>query len=274
MVKNVVVYCSFDDFCSKDFRFIEEASRFGNLHVILYSDEQIRALTGQPSKFNIDERLYIVQALRYTYIVHAGPDNIKPDTLPEVKGLKPDIWAVHEKHSSPDKAKFCSSNGIEYHILKNEALEGFPIKDPVIDSESERKRVIVTGCYDWLHSGHVRFFEEASGFGDLYVIVGHDENLRLLKGEGHPMFPQDERLYMVKSIKYVKSAMLSTGNGWLDAEPEVIRIKPDIYVINSDSGGKQEKQEFCDKHGIKLVILERNPKEGLQKRESKHFRGF
>ena len=50
--------------------------------------------------------------------------------------------------------------------------------------------MIVTGCYDWFHSGHVRFFEEVSELGDLYVVVGNDANIRLLKGEGHPLFPE------------------------------------------------------------------------------------
>ncbi len=44
---------------------------------------------------------------------------------------------------------------------------------------SARKKVVVTGCYDWFHSGHVRFFEEVSGYGDLYVVAGSDENVRL-----------------------------------------------------------------------------------------------
>ena len=38
------------------------------------------------------------------------------------------------------------------------------------------KRVVVTGCFDWLHSGHVRFFLDAAAHGDLYVVVGSDEN--------------------------------------------------------------------------------------------------
>ena len=33
---------------------------------------------------------------------------------------------------------------------------------------------------EWLHSGHVRFFEEASSLGDLYEVVGHDANIKLL----------------------------------------------------------------------------------------------
>ena len=43
------------------------------------------------------------------------------------------------------------------------------------------KKVFVSGCYDMLHSGHVAFFEEASGYGDLYVGIGSDKTIRDLK---------------------------------------------------------------------------------------------
>jgi ethanolamine-phosphate cytidylyltransferase len=76
---------------------------------------------------------------------------------------------------------------------------------------------MVTGCYDCFHSGHVRFFEEVSEYGQLYVVVGHDANLRLLKGEGHPMFPQEERRYMAQSIRFVHQAFISSGPSPLDA---------------------------------------------------------
>ena len=31
-------------------------------------------------------------------------------------------------------------------------------------------KVFVSGCFDVLHSGHIRFFEEASQYGDLYAV--------------------------------------------------------------------------------------------------------
>ena len=127
--------------------------------------------------------------------------------------------------------------------------------------------MIVTGCYDWFHSGHVRFFEEVSGLGDLYVVVGHDANIKLLKGEGHPMFSQDERRYMVQSVRFVKQALISSGHGWMDAEPEIAVIKPDIYAVNED-GDVPEKRAFCKEHGIEYVVLKRIPKAGLPKRQS------
>jgi len=103
--------------------------------------------------------------------------------------------------------------------------------------------------------------------------VGHDANIKLLKGEGHPMFPQDERRYMVQSVRFVKVVLVSSGWGWMDAEPEVAIIKPDIYAVNED-GDVPEKRAFCKEPGIEYVVLKRTPKEGLPRRLSTNLRGF
>jgi cytidyltransferase-like protein len=153
-------------------------------------------------------------------------------------------------------------------------LSRFPLAAEMNHNDTQqRKKVVVTGCFDWLHSGHVRFFEETSALGDLYVVLGHDQNVTLLKGEGHPLFPENERRHMVQSIRFVKQALVSTGNGWMDAEPEIDLIKPDLYAVNED-GDKAEKKAFCEMHGIEYVVLRRLPKEGLPKRESTALRGF
>ena len=133
--------------------------------------------------------------------------------------------------------------------------------------------MIATGCFDWFHSGHVRFFEEVSALGDLYVVVGHDANIRLLKGKGHPLFPEEERRYMVQAVRFVTKALISTGQGWLDAEPEIAWLKPDIYAVNED-GNQPEKEQYCKAHGIQYVVLKRFPKEGLPQRQSTDLRGF
>ena len=133
--------------------------------------------------------------------------------------------------------------------------------------------MVVTGCYDWLHSGHVRFFEEVSTYGDLYVIVGHDANIRLLKGAGHPLLPQEERRYLVGSIKYVTESLISSGDGWLDADPEIRRLKPDIYAVNED-GDVGGKRDYCAALWIEYLVLKRIPAPGLPKRTSTDLRGF
>ena len=41
----------------------------------------------------------------------------------------------------------------------------------------KNRKVMVSGCYDLLHGGHIAFFKTASAYGDLYVMIGRDENL-------------------------------------------------------------------------------------------------
>jgi cytidyltransferase-like protein len=128
------------------------------------------------------------------------------------------------------------------------------------------KKVFVSGCYDLLHGGHVAFFKAASAFGDLYVSLGRDENLLFLKGK-KPVFSEDERLYIVRSIRYVHEAFLASGMGILDFEPDLKKIKPDVFVVNSD-GHTPDKEKLCKNLGIKYVVLERIPEPGLPERSS------
>jgi cytidyltransferase-like protein len=271
---NVVVTGSFDHPGSKHVRFLEEASKLGHLHVLVWSDEVARALEGEAPKFPEQERLYLLQGIRYLSGVRVVTGQVKRDALPRMDEAMPQIWAVDEASDSPERRTYCESRGVQYRVLSQESLRGFPPAQLNAQKEqSLRKKVIVTGCFDWFHSGHVRFFEEVSQLGDLYVVVGHDANVRLLKGEGHPLFPQEERRYMVQSVRYVKQALISTGKGWMDAEPEIAIIKPDIYAVNED-GDKPEKRSFCEAHGIQYVVLKRVPKEGLPQRQSTDLRGF
>jgi cytidyltransferase-like protein len=130
----------------------------------------------------------------------------------------------------------------------------------------KNKRVFVSGCYDLLHGGHIAFFKTASAYGDLFVSIGRDENLHLLKGK-KPVFSEEERLYIVKSIRYVHDAFLATGTGILDFEPDLKIIKPDIFIVNRD-GHTPDKEELCKRLGIEYLILERIPEPGLPARSS------
>ena len=44
-----------------------------------------------------------------------------------------------------------------------------------------RKKVLVAGFFDLFHSGHVKFFENCSTYGDVYVSIGTDENSIFIK---------------------------------------------------------------------------------------------
>jgi len=129
-----------------------------------------------------------------------------------------------------------------------------------------RPKVLVSGCYDLLHAGHVTFFETAAEYGDLYVCIGSDENIRRLKD--HPTkFSEEERLYLVRSIRCVAEARISSGSGMLDFEPDMAEIRPEFFVVNEE-GGSDEKRRLCEKYHVQYVELPRTPKPGLPARSS------
>ena len=304
-MKQVFVSGIFDDIRSKHLRFLQEASLKGQVTVFLWGDQAAAAVTGKAPRFGIAERKYYLEAVRWVSRVEIGDDNLEPEALPEARpdlaaaaavsptsDEKP-IWAVTGVFGHPSegpsaaKTAFCARKGIDYLELSLADLSGFPYAPPSIDASRQlgaprqpgtpgapcEKRVVVTGCFDWLHTGHIRFFEEASAYGELTVIVGHDENIKLLKGEGHPLFSQSERQYVAGSIRHVARALVSSGSGWLDAEPEIIALKADRYIVNAD-GDKPEKRKYCEKHNIEYIVLERTPAKGLPRRASTDLRGF
>ena len=132
------------------------------------------------------------------------------------------------------------------------------------------KRVFVSGCFDLLHSGHIAFFKEASQYGDLYVALGSDKTVFDLKGRP-TVNTEDERLFMVKSVSYVKDAFISCGSGILDFETELRQMKPDYFVVNAD-GHIPEKRGLCEQLGVEYVVLERKPLEGLETRSTTSLR--
>ena len=129
-----------------------------------------------------------------------------------------------------------------------------------------KKKVFVSGCYDLLHSGHVEFFRQAAQYGDLYVGIGSDATILGYKHH-RTVYSEQERLFMVKSIRYVKDAFINAGSGIMDFVPTVDALQPDILVVNED-GGSEEKRRFCAERGIEYVVLQRTPQDGLQARSS------
>ncbi|MCQ2326565.1 MAG: adenylyltransferase/cytidyltransferase family protein [Bacteroidales bacterium] len=128
------------------------------------------------------------------------------------------------------------------------------------------KKVFVTGCYDLLHSGHVEFFKQAAQYGDVYVGIGSDATIEEYKHH-KPMFPEQERLFMVKAVRYVKDAYINSGLGVIDFLPTLEIVKPDIFIVNAE-GGSQEKREICKQRDIEYIELQRTPHEGLEARSS------
>lgn len=132
------------------------------------------------------------------------------------------------------------------------------------------RKVFVSGCYDLLHSGHIEFLRQASQLGDLYVGIGSDATY-LEYRHRKPLFPQEERLFMVRSVRYVREAYVNAGRGLMDFVPTLDLVRPDIFVVCAEDGS-EEKRQLCAERGIEYVELQRTPAKGLRARSSSSLR--
>lgn len=274
MSLRVVVTGAFDDLRPPDVRLLHEASLLGALHVRLWSDELAEMMTGRRPAFGLEERLYLLGAMRYVASVGVAASPLAQADVPRAgDGTVPDAWVEREGAEMPGSREACEALRVRHALVGPGRIAAIPGPGRAPSGTLPRPIVVVTGCFDWLHSGHIRFFEEVSALGTLVVVVGSDRNVRALKGEGHPLLDEEARRYMVQSVRFVAQALASTGRGWLDAAPEIELLRPDTYAVNED-GDVPEKRAFCDARGIRYEVLKRVPREGLPKRSSTDLRGY
>lgn len=132
------------------------------------------------------------------------------------------------------------------------------------------RKVMVSGCFDLLHSGHIAFLEQAATYGDLYVALGSDVTVYDLKGRP-PVNNEDERLYMMRSLSCVSEAFISGGSGILDFADELRTLRPDLFIVNED-GNTPQKEALCRDEGIEYVVLKRIPHADLPARSTTALR--
>ena len=99
--------------------------------------------------------------------------------------------------------------------------------------EGEGKRLVLSnGCFDLLHSGHVRLLTRARRLGDaLAVAVNSDRSVRRLKGPGRPVVGQRERLEVLSALEAVHYLVL-----FGESTPEALirKVRPHILVKGGD----------------------------------------
>ena len=132
------------------------------------------------------------------------------------------------------------------------------------------RKVLVSGCFDMMHSGHIAFLKTAADFGQVFACIGSDETVFSLKGR-YPIINQSERAFCLDALDSVFQARVSRGSGHLDFLPELLDIKPDIFVVNAD-GDSPEKQALMAQHGIEYIVLDRIPAENLPPRSTTALR--
>jgi rfaE bifunctional protein nucleotidyltransferase chain/domain len=95
-----------------------------------------------------------------------------------------------------------------------------------------QRLVLTNGCFDLVHSGHVRYLAAAAELGDLLVIgLNSDASVRQLKEPGRPLVSQAERATVLAGLGCVDYLTIFDE---LTAEHLVASLRPDVYVKGGD----------------------------------------
>ena len=94
------------------------------------------------------------------------------------------------------------------------------------------KLVFTNGCFDILHSGHVRYLQPAASYGDILVLgLNSDSSVRKLKGPRRPIMSQNDRAYLLSAIEKIDCIVI------FDEETParlIQSVSPDVLVKGGD----------------------------------------
>ncbi len=123
------------------------------------------------------------------------------------------------------------------------------------------KKVLVGGCFDLLHYGHIRFLEEAKKFGDtLIVALESDENVRKMKGDGRPIHTQEQRKAMLEALSCIDEVMvLPPMNSHQEYHDLVTRVAPQVIAITQGDPLESNKREQATKAAAQLIVIPKIP---------------
>jgi D-glycero-beta-D-manno-heptose 1-phosphate adenylyltransferase len=115
-------------------------------------------------------------------------------------------------------------------------------------------KIMVNGTFDILHRGHLDLLHYAKSLGDyLLVAIDTDRRVKELKGDSRPINNQNDRAYMLRSLRCVDYVQL------FDSKEELINImltyKPTIYVKGSD--WKKDAPSTAEQYCKEVVYYDR-----------------
>lgn len=119
------------------------------------------------------------------------------------------------------------------------------------------KKVLVGGCFDFIHFGHITFLKEAKKHGDyLVVALESDENVKKSKGITRPIHVQKQRREMLESLTFVDEVIsldpMASDEDYFDL---VARVRPTVIAITEGDIIAAKKEKQAKKIGAQLVVI-------------------
>lgn len=119
------------------------------------------------------------------------------------------------------------------------------------------KKVLVGGCFDFIHYGHISFLKQAKSHGDyLIVALESDENVRRTKGESRPIHSQSQRKEMLASLSFVDEIIelppMSSDQEYFNL---VMKVKPDVIAVTEGDPILEKKRDQANRVGAELIVI-------------------
>lgn len=122
---------------------------------------------------------------------------------------------------------------------------------------NDKKLVLVGGCFDIVHIGHLRFLKAAKNSGDLLIVaLEPDKKVQTLKGKNRPINSQQERAELLAALQTVDFVILlpelKTDQDYFSL---VKTIKPNILAVTENDPLADKKRQQIKLLGGKLVVI-------------------
>ena len=129
------------------------------------------------------------------------------------------------------------------------------LRTSLLKKERGLKIVLIGGCFDVIHLGHITFLEKAKNKGDiLIVLLESDENIKKNKGTTRPINSQKNRAILLTKLKMVdyvvKLPNITNGKDYLKI---VKQIRPTIIAVSENDKNLINKKNQAEQVGAKLV---------------------
>lgn len=134
--------------------------------------------------------------------------------------------------------------------------------------KEDKTIVLVGGCFDILHLGHIEFLKAAKSKGDiLLVLLESDETIRKLKGQERPINPQNIRAEILASLDSVDYVILLPPR-FTNSDYDAIigQIKPAIIGTTEGDPNMIHKERQAKLTNAKIInVIRRIPNSSSSK---------
>ncbi len=142
--------------------------------------------------------------------------------------------------------------------MAGKIIELSDISETVLRLKEENKKIVlVGGCFDIIHPGHILFLEAAKREGDaLILLLESDESIKKRKGNGRPINSQKNRQIVVSAISDVDYIIPLVGVT-TDEEYDriMIQIRPEVIAITEGDSQTNKRQKQCESIGSELKVV-------------------